>query len=99
MSAPRQVDLSAAQRQELVAIRDRHAKAYYRERAGAVLKIADGMPLSVVARQGLLKPRHPETVRRWVVSYEREGVAGWQIRPGRGRRPAFSPSAAASSRG
>lgn len=92
MSAPRQVNLSEGQRQELENVRDRHAKAYYRERASAVLKIADGIPLSVVARQGLLKARHPETVRRWVVRYERAGIAGWQIRPGRGRPPAFSPS-------
>lgn len=92
MSAPRRVMLSEAQRQELVVVRDRHAKAYYRERASAVLQIADGKPLSVVAKQGLLKPRHPETVRRWVVSYEQAGIVGWKIRPGRGRRPVFSPS-------
>lgn len=93
MSAPRRIELSAAQRAELETVRDRHPKAYYRERASAVLKIAEGMALSVVAQRGLLKPRHPATVRRWVESYEREGIAGWQIRPGRGRRPLFSPPA------
>lgn len=93
MSAPRRIELSAAQRAVLEEVRDRHPKAYYRERASAVLKIADGMPLSVVAQRGLLKPRHPTTVRQWVERYEREGLAGWQIRPGRGRPSAFSPSA------
>ena len=93
MSAPRRIELSEAQRAELIAVRDHHEKAYYRERASAILKIADGIPLSVVAQRGLLKVRYPATLRRWVTSYERDGIAGWQVRPGRGRPPVFSPSA------
>jgi transposase len=84
--------LSEAQRAELEWVRDHDAKPHLRERAAALLKITDGMPLSVVARQGLLKPRMAETVRDWVVRYESEGLAGLDIRKGRGRKPAFSPS-------
>lgn len=72
MSAPRQVEVSLAQRQELVWLRDHHVKPYLRERASALLKIADGMPLSVVAAHGLLKPHHPATVR-----------AGWRATNGK----------------
>ena len=92
MSAPRTLSLSVEQRETLREMRDHHPQSYMRERAAALLKMTDGLPLSVVARQGLLKARRAETVREWVTRYETEGLAGLQIRPGRGRRPAFSPS-------
>jgi transposase len=63
-----------------------------REKAAALLKVAGGRPGSRVARWGLLKPRKPETVSRWVRQYRSEGIAGLRVRPGRGRKPAFSPS-------
>ncbi len=93
MSKARVLQLSEAQRAELEWVRDHHPKPHLRERAAALVKIADGMPLSVVARQGLLKPRRAETVRDWVVRYESEGLAGLDIRKGRGRKPAFFPHA------
>jgi hypothetical protein len=88
------LDLTNAQRQELEALRDHSAKPYLRERAAAVLKIADGQSGLQTARQGLLKPRWQDTVYAWVKRYRAEGVAGLQIKPGRGRKPAFSPCAA-----
>lgn len=93
MSKPRVLPLSETQRAELEWVRDHHSKPHLRERAAALLKIADGMPLSVVARQGLLKPRMAEAVRDWVVRYESEGLAGLDIRKRRGRKPSFSPRA------
>jgi transposase len=45
-----------------------------------------------VARTGLLRPRQPDTVYAWLDRYRAEGIAGLTIRPGRGRKPAFSPS-------
>jgi len=93
ISRPRVLGLSETQRAELEWMRDHHFKPHLRERAAALLKIADGMPLSVVARQGLFKRRLAETVRDWVVRYESEGLAGLEIRKGRGRKPAFSPRA------
>jgi hypothetical protein len=81
--------LSAAQRDELAHLRDRHPKPYLRERAAALLKVADGWPLAQVARLGLLAPRDPETVAAWLGRYRAAGAAGLAIRPGRGRKPAF----------
>ncbi|HEX6818459.1 MAG TPA: helix-turn-helix domain-containing protein [Ktedonobacterales bacterium] len=44
-----------------------------------------------VPRTGLLQPRKVETVCRWVARYRAQGLAGLSMRPGRGRKPAFSP--------
>ena len=41
--------LSARQRAELARLRDRHPKPYLRERAAALLKLADGWPCRLVA--------------------------------------------------
>lgn len=92
MAQPLTLELTERQRAELETVRDTHAKAYIRERAAALLKIADGQSPLQVAQQGLLKPRNPDTVYSWYHRYQAEGIAGLYIRPGRGRRPAFSPS-------
>lgn len=99
MSRPRQLILDEMHRAELVRHRDHDPKPHIRERCAALLKIADGMPLSVVAKQGLLRRRTAETVREWLKRYEAEGLAGLQVRPGTGRKPAFSPSATGHRRG
>lgn len=93
MPAGLTVSLSETQRGELEAIRDHHDKPYLRERAAAILKIADGMSGLQVSQNGLLKLRDPDTIYEWVHRWEREGVTGLIIRSGRGRKPAFSPSA------
>lgn len=85
--------LTAAQRQELEHLRDHAPQPYLRERAAALLKVAAGAPVARVARAGLLKPRQPETLAAWLARYRVGGVAALLIRPGRGRKPAFSPSA------
>jgi transposase len=87
-----QLVLTAAQRHELQTLRDRAPKPHLREKAAAVLKVADGASLRAVARAGLLRPRRTETVSRWVQAYQRDGPAAFGIRAGRGRKPAFSPS-------
>ena len=97
MAQPR-LSLSAAQRLELEALRDRAAKPHLRERAAALLKLADGQPVAAVARRGLLRPRHRDTVAAWLGRYRAAGIAGLAIRPGRGRKPAFSPGAAGRPR-
>jgi hypothetical protein len=95
----RQLVLSETQRQELVQMRDHARQPYVRERAAALLKIADGLPAARVARQGLLRPRRPDTVYEWLDRYQATGSAGMKVHPGRGRKPAFSPSAFHSSGG
>ncbi len=90
----RQVRLTQAQRQELMRLRDTADKPYLRERAAAILKVADGMPAAVVARHGLLRQRKPDTIYDWLNRFHDEGVAGLSIRPGRGRKPLEAGDAA-----
>lgn len=85
--------LSEAQRHELLHLRWRGEPAYLRERAAAVLLLADGVSACEVAAHRLLQPRNEETVCSWYWRYRRHGVVGLSIRAGRGRKPAFSPSA------
>ena len=91
---PRRVELILSQSQvdELVAMRDHHPKPYMRERAAAVLKVAEGQSGRQVAMRGLLRTRDKDTVYRWMRRYRAEGIKGLELRPGRGRKPAFSPS-------
>lgn len=84
--------LDEPSRLALEQMRDRHAKPYMRERAAALLKIADGMAPARVAKEGLLKPRYADTVYAWLDRYLAQGIAGLEIEQGRGRKPAFSPS-------
>jgi transposase len=85
------IELSQEQQQELEQVRDKAPKAYMRERAAALLKIAEGRTGRQVALKGLLKARQPDTIYRWVARYRAEGVGGLSNRPGRGRKPAFFP--------
>lgn len=85
------LELSPDEEGALVRLRDTAPRPYLRERAAALLKVAAGTSASAVARSGLLRPRKPETVAAWVKRYQAAGLAGLVIRPGRGRKPAFSP--------
>jgi transposase len=91
MAQPRCIHLTAEQAEELQWVRDHHQKAYMRERAAAILKVASGLSMLQVALHGLLKPRRYETISEWISRYERGGVTGLQVQAGRGRKPAFSP--------
>ena len=86
------VKLRENQVEELEAIRHQHVKPYMRERAAAVLKVAEGQTLTVVAEKGLLTRHEPETVHLWITSYLETGLKGWEIQSGRGRKAAFSPT-------
>jgi len=88
----RTLSVTAEQHRELTALERHHPKPYVRERAAALLKIAAGAVPAQVAASGVLQPRDPDTIYAWLDRYQAEGVAGLLIRPGRGRRPAFSPS-------
>ena len=65
MAKPLVIQLTVEQRQELEEARDQDEKPYIRERAAAILKIADGMSGRQVALFGLLKQRDPDTVYSW----------------------------------
>lgn len=85
--------LTSEQEHELLTLRDRAEKPYLRERAAALLQVAEGETTSQVAEEGLLRPRCRQSVSAWVHRYQAEGLSGLEIRAGRGRKPAFSPSA------
>jgi hypothetical protein len=93
MAAQRTVSLSWAQRRELEQARDHDPRPYVRERCAALLKIADGTSAHAVARQGLLKPRDPDTIYAWLVHYLADGLAGLTgHRHGGYRRSRLRPS-------
>ena len=92
------VSLSEEQEDQLEQARDAHPKAFIRERAAAVLKVASGKSVSDVAEQGLLKRHEPETVHLWVKRYLQAGLSGWQVKAGRGRKARFSPAGVGASR-
>jgi|SRR5579872_1241317 len=99
----RHLELADEARDALVAVRDRDPHPQMRERAAALLKIADGMAPYAVAREGLLRPRDPDAVYGWLMLYETGGIAGLRAHlhggstRGRLRRPAESGAPAAST--
>ena len=84
--ARRTICLTEEQRQELLRLRDRDPRPYVRERAAAILKIANGQSPHSVATTGLLRPRDPDTVYAWLDRYEAEGAAGLIAHPQGGSR-------------
>lgn len=81
----RTLDLTTAQRAELCAARDHDPRPYLRERAAALLKIADGQSAHHVARHGLYRPRDPDSLYSWLDRYQAEGLPGLLQRPRRHR--------------
>ncbi len=91
MPKPLVLSLTPQQRTELEWMRDHDQHPYLRERAAALLKLAEGQSGLQVAQHGLLKVRDPDTVYSWYHRYQAQGLAGLHLRPGRGRKPAFFP--------
>jgi len=87
----RTLSLTASEQRALEVLRATSPQPYLRERAAALLQIAHGATPHHVARAGLLQPRDPDTVYAWLDRYLAEGITGLRMRPGRGRKPAFSP--------
>lgn len=87
----RTITLTKEERTELVKMRDYDEKPYLRERASAILQVADGRSGRWVALNGLLRIRQPDTLYDWLDRYEAEGIDGLTIREGRGRLPAYEP--------
>lgn len=87
----RELDLTEAQEETLIEMRDHHPKPYLRERSAALLKIASGQSVREVANHGLLKSRNRKTVTRWLNRYEVDGIGGLYISRGRGPSAAVEP--------
>jgi transposase len=92
MPAKMKLELTTQEVLDLEDIRDHAPKPYLRERAAAILKIAQGSSGREVALHGLLKPHWQDTIYEWVERYRAKGKVGLEIKSGRGRKPAFSPS-------
>jgi len=88
---PLELVLSPEQEAELRQVLHHSPKPYLRERAGCLLKIAQGQSGRQVAASGLLCKRRKHTVYQWFQAYKAGGIAGLSIQAGRGRKPAFSP--------
>lgn len=93
------LELTETQKAELRDVRDHHPLPYLRERAAAILKIAIGLSGREVALHRLNRPHWQDTIYEWVKRYQANGVEGLKIKPGRGRKPAFFPSASRSRDG
>jgi transposase len=59
------------------------------KRATIILLRAEGQPLSAIARRLEIGRR---LVRKWVLRFLPQRLAGLSDHPGRGRKPVFSPS-------
>jgi hypothetical protein len=87
----RRLELTEAERATLEQAVKHHPKPYVRERASALIKVANRAVASGVAEHGLLVRHAPDTVYRWLDRYEAEGIAALTVRPGRGRKARLSP--------
>jgi transposase len=63
-------------------------KAGLAKRAKIILLRAEGQPLSAIARRLEIGRR---IVRKWVIRFLQQRLAGLLDKPGRGRKPVFSP--------
>jgi hypothetical protein len=82
----RTLTLTENQRSELLRLRDHDDRPSVRGRSAAILKIAEGQTPHRVARQGLLKPRDPDTVYSWLDRYQDAGASGLIAHPQGGSR-------------
>jgi Winged helix-turn helix len=57
-------------------------------RSRVILGVADGLPLVQVARLVGMTEKH---VRKWAARFLKSRLEGLDDRPGRGRKPVFSP--------
>ena len=86
------ISLTKSQQSELEKATKKHEKSYVRERASAILKVADNHSLRQVAYKMLLTRHAPETIKTWCERYLSDGLPGLLVKEGRGRKPSFFPS-------
>lgn len=83
------VELTGQQREELERIvRSRSTAVGLVRRAQAVLAIADGLTFRQAMKTVQMSDKH---LRKWCRRWLDEGIDGLKDRPGRGRKPGFSP--------
>ncbi len=83
------VILTSEERRELERwLRSTMTRAGLARRCRVILGVADGLPLVEVARLVGMTEKH---VRKWTTRFLKGRLEGLQDRPGRGRKPVFSP--------
>jgi hypothetical protein len=92
MAKRRTLEPTPEQYTYLVKMRDHDKRPYLRERAAALLKVASGDSPHHVARHGLLRPRDPDSVYRWLDDFIRNGC----LTPRPPCRGPFSPEGSAA---
>jgi hypothetical protein len=89
------IPLSAAHLQELERwLRSTNVKQGLARRARLLLLLHHGHTLKDAARTAGLTVRN---ARKWAQRYLSQGLAGLADKPGRGRKPVFSPQSGSSS--
>ena len=76
---------------DLLRLRDGGPKPYLRERAAAILELADGWSGARIARDGLLRPRRPNTVYAWLRRCLLDGACRTYDDGGARAQTTFSP--------
>ena len=86
------LELGKDEQKELQKVLKSHPKAYMREKASALLQVAQGARVEDVAISGLLQKRREATVYDWIKKYKASGINGLLVQRGRGRKPSFFSS-------
>jgi transposase-like protein len=96
MRTPIRIELTPEEQEEL-ALRARGLRTSYRDvvRAKIILRVAEGVSLSDVARE---VGRQRTVVRKWATRFVASRLQGLDEKPGRGRPPGFPPSGGHSPR-
>ena len=93
------VQWTSEQQEQLEKACRHHPKPHVREKCSALLKLAQGQTAQTIAEEALLTRHAQDTLTDWVKRFQQQGLEGLQVRSGRGRKPAFSPSLARQAGG
>jgi len=86
-----QIVLTEREKQKLSGWVKNPPSPYLRERARAILKVAEGETIQTTADQLRIRV-HRNAVAEWVKRFLAERLEGLKIKAGRGRKPVFSPA-------
>lgn len=84
------IELTDDEKRELESrIRSTTMRAGLVRRSRVVLLREEGLPVTHIAARVGMQRRH---VEKWLKRFRAEGLSGLSDKPGRGRKPAFSPT-------
>jgi len=85
------IELSEPEKQKLESWLKNPPSPYLRERARAILKVAQGETLQETAQKLRIRV-HRNAVSEWVKRFLSDRLEGLKIKAGRGRKAVFSPT-------